>query len=83
VFILNSVDGQILRLRLDFGSFLFDVVGLGFVEKKIVVFLPVESWLFEGFWLVDCSTLVVVDLPCFGFKEGLGFFENHSSMKIH
>jgi hypothetical protein len=64
----------------------FCLMLLGWVlskKKKIVVFLPVESWLFEGFWLVDCSTLVVVDLPCFGFKEGLGFFENHSSMKIH
>ena len=26
-----------------------------------MVFWPVESWLFEGFRLVDCSVLVVVD----------------------
>jgi hypothetical protein len=50
------VDG-LLRLRLDFGLFLLDILGW-VLSEFFVVFWPVESWQFEGFRLVDCSVVV-------------------------
>jgi hypothetical protein len=62
------VDGR-LKLRLDLGYFCL-IFWAGFCLNLFVVFWPVELWLFEGFRLVDCSVLVVVDLNCFGFLRG-------------